>query len=598
MITATPTMKPVMIGTESRSAIQPSRSRPIASTIAPVTSAVREREGDRFWRPGDREVGDRGSEQRRDRGVGADGDDLAGSEEEEGDRGGNEGPNAVAAGIPARREVASCSGTAITRSVRPGNHVPRYPRALVAAHRRSRAAGASDNHRSGCRPAPETGDPGRPLLLSDAGVIRRPAARLQLMPIWLTADEMRKLEAVVDRLIPAGGGGPGGARRRSCRIHRRIPRRIPRGSAPHLGGRHRHRGASAGPNGLPDLPRSERPRRAVLADPDRGIARHPRTGVQRSCRGLQQVTARVLRALGDDFPACGPEERDVELRADREFTHMVFVHVCEGTYGAPGVRREQGPVRLGQRSTSPVTSNHEVGPTQKCRAMTVDAVDRRVGSRRGDSRRGSHRSRLVCGDHGERPEPPDRSRKIPAISSPTIPTTRSSSSTDTSSDRTPSSSRRLSVPEQKRVITATSVRSTRSLRLSVAEVCTPTGRRHVSGRRTSGCCRSSAARGRGCRGLAARLRRARAVLRRGSKRGIGVAGLAGANPFAAWRSGPFPMPPGASMYGAVLSAAAASGSDIPVSHADGCELDPLRRQARVQQLWFLRILRLPDPCKG
>lgn len=41
------------------------------------------------------------------------------------------------------------------------------------------------------------------------------------------------------------------------------------------------------------------------------------------------------------------------------------------------------------------------------------------------------------------------------------------------------------------------------------------------------------------------------------EKSIGVAGLAGANPFAAWRSSPFPMPPGASMYGAVLSAAAA-----------------------------------------
>ena len=38
---------------------------------------------------------------------------------------------------------------------------------------------------------------------------------------------------------------------------------------------------------------------------------------------------------------------------------------------------------------------------------------------------------------------------------------------------------------------------------------------------------------------------------------IGVAGTAGANPFAAWRSGPYPMPSGAPMYGAVLSSAAA-----------------------------------------
>ncbi|HEY1828377.1 MAG TPA: GMC family oxidoreductase [Acidimicrobiales bacterium] len=41
------------------------------------------------------------------------------------------------------------------------------------------------------------------------------------------------------------------------------------------------------------------------------------------------------------------------------------------------------------------------------------------------------------------------------------------------------------------------------------------------------------------------------------ERAIGVAGEAGANPFAAWRSGPYPMPPGAPMYGATLSMAAA-----------------------------------------
>jgi choline dehydrogenase-like flavoprotein len=38
---------------------------------------------------------------------------------------------------------------------------------------------------------------------------------------------------------------------------------------------------------------------------------------------------------------------------------------------------------------------------------------------------------------------------------------------------------------------------------------------------------------------------------------IGVSGTAGANPFAAWRSGPYPMPSGVPMYLAVLSSAAA-----------------------------------------
>lgn len=41
------------------------------------------------------------------------------------------------------------------------------------------------------------------------------------------------------------------------------------------------------------------------------------------------------------------------------------------------------------------------------------------------------------------------------------------------------------------------------------------------------------------------------------ERGIGVAGDATANPLAAWRSGPYPMAPGAPMYGALLSSEAA-----------------------------------------
>jgi choline dehydrogenase-like flavoprotein len=42
-----------------------------------------------------------------------------------------------------------------------------------------------------------------------------------------------------------------------------------------------------------------------------------------------------------------------------------------------------------------------------------------------------------------------------------------------------------------------------------------------------------------------------------AERLIGVAGEAGSNPFEAWRSGPYPMRPGAPMYGAVLSTASA-----------------------------------------
>ena len=83
------------------------------------------------------------------------------------------------------------------------------------------------------------------------------------------------------------------------------------------------------------------------------------------------------------------------------------------------------------------------------------------------------------------------------------------------------------------------------------------------------------------------------------ERSIGVAGTAGANPFAAWRSGPYPMPPGAPMYGATLSSAAAERLGFHPYHGpDGRQLRALRRPPGLQQLRVLRVLRLPDPRQG
>jgi len=47
-----------------------------------------------------------------------------------------------------------------------------------------------------------------------------------------------------------------------------------------------------------------------------------------------------------------------------------------------------------------------------------------------------------------------------------------------------------------------------------------------------------------------------------AERLIGVAGDASANPFAAWRSGPYPMPPGADMFGAILTSDAAANRGL------------------------------------
>ena len=64
-------------------------------------------------------------------------------------------------------------------------------------------------------------------------------------------------------------------------------------------------------------------------------------------------------------------------------------------------------------------------------------------------------------------------------------------------------------------------------------------------------------------------------------------------------AGPYPMPPGPDMFGAVLTSDAADRARAaPVPRADRRELRRLRRPAGVQQLRVLRVLRLPDPRQG
>ena len=77
---------------------------------------------------------------------------------------------------------------------------------------------------------------------------------------------------------------------------------------------------------------------------------------------------------------------------------------------------------------------------------------------------------------------------------------------------------------------------------------------------------------------------------------IGVAGLAGANPYARVAFGPYPMPPGASMYGRPSRCAAAESLGLPprIPRRRRPTASP-RRPAGVQQLRVLCLLRVPDP---
>jgi hypothetical protein len=51
--------------------------------------------------------------------------------------------------------------------------------------------------------------------------------------------------------------------------------------------------------------------------------------------GLQERYRAGLAALGNDFADLAPDEQDARLRADAEFTDLLYEHACEGMYAAP-----------------------------------------------------------------------------------------------------------------------------------------------------------------------------------------------------------------------------------------------------------------------
>jgi choline dehydrogenase-like flavoprotein len=84
-----------------------------------------------------------------------------------------------------------------------------------------------------------------------------------------------------------------------------------------------------------------------------------------------------------------------------------------------------------------------------------------------------------------------------------------------------------------------------------------------------------------------------------AERVVGVAGDADANPFAAWRSGPYPMPPGAPMYGATLSAAAAERLGYhPYAAPTGANSVPYDGRPACNNCGFCAFYGCPIHAKG
>jgi gluconate 2-dehydrogenase alpha chain len=84
-----------------------------------------------------------------------------------------------------------------------------------------------------------------------------------------------------------------------------------------------------------------------------------------------------------------------------------------------------------------------------------------------------------------------------------------------------------------------------------------------------------------------------------AERRVGVAGDASANPFAAWRSGPYPMPPGAAMYGATLSVAAAEKLGYhPYAAPTGANSVPYDGRPACNNCGFCAMYGCPIHAKG
>ena len=84
-----------------------------------------------------------------------------------------------------------------------------------------------------------------------------------------------------------------------------------------------------------------------------------------------------------------------------------------------------------------------------------------------------------------------------------------------------------------------------------------------------------------------------------AERAVGVAGDAEANPFAPWRSGPYPMPPGAPMYCAVVTSAAAERLGYhPYPAPTGCNSVPYDGRPACNNCGFCAFFGCPIHAKG
>jgi hypothetical protein len=153
------------------------------------------------------------------------------------------------------------------------------------------------------------------------------------MPIWLNADEFRTLSAACARLIPADETA--GA------VEAGVPEYIDGMLGAFLvdppriwaGGPSSGRfGGVAGFAAFHRLTALDELAWRMRIEGSLGLPEREFNG---PVTGWQERYRQGLAALGPDFCDASGDEQDARLRAQEEFTTLLYEHCCEGMYGAP-----------------------------------------------------------------------------------------------------------------------------------------------------------------------------------------------------------------------------------------------------------------------
>jgi Gluconate 2-dehydrogenase subunit 3 len=153
------------------------------------------------------------------------------------------------------------------------------------------------------------------------------------VPVWLSDSEYRTLSAACERLIPADetpgaidAGVPDYVDGLLAAFHFDPPRIWARGPT---SGRH---GGEACFGEFHELNAIDELAWRTRIEGSGGVPEREFNG---PVVGLQERYRSGLAHLGPDFSDISPEEQDERLRAQREFTEMLYEHCCEGMYAAP-----------------------------------------------------------------------------------------------------------------------------------------------------------------------------------------------------------------------------------------------------------------------